>query len=218
MQHTRSEENYIKAIYHLEHVHGKVSTSLLSAEIKTRPASVTDMLKKLKTKEIVDYKAYYGFTLTDAGRKTALDIIRKHRLWEYFLVNKLGFAWDKVHAVAEDLEHISSLELISRLDNFLDNPAFDPHGDPIPDNKGKIKFLKQANLVELPLKKQAIVSSVKNQSTEMLNMLKHYNISLGSKIKVNRRFDFDNSVEIKVDKNPFTIISNQVAVNVYCLI
>jgi DtxR family Mn-dependent transcriptional regulator len=218
MQHTSSEENYIKAIYHLEHSHEKVSTSLLSAEIKTRPASVTDMLKKLQLKKIVDYKPYYGFTLTEAGKKTALNIIRKHRLWEYFLVNKLGFAWDKVHAVAEDLEHISSPELVQRLDNFLDHPSFDPHGDPIPDNKGKIKILKQANLIEVPLKKSATVSSVKNQSSEMLELLKHYNISIGSKIKVNRRFNFDNSVEIKVDKNPLTVISNQVAINVYCLV
>lgn len=218
MRHTASEENYIKAIYHLERTHETVSTSMLSAEIKTRPASVTDMLKKLQSKEIVDYQPYYGFTLTESGKRTALDIIRKHRLWEYFLVNKLGFDWDKVHAVAEDLEHISSRELIMRLDNYLDNPAFDPHGDPIPDNRGKIKVLKQANLLELPIKKQATVSSVKNQSSEMLDMLKHYNITLGSKIKVNRHFDFDKSVEIKVDKNPLTVISNQVAINVYCLI
>lgn len=218
MRHTSSEENYIKAIYHLEHMHGTVSTSLLSAEIKTRPASVTDMLKKLQLKKIVDYQPYYGFTLTVSGQSIALDIIRKHRLWEYFLVHKLGFDWDKVHAVAEDLEHISSPELIMRLDDYLNNPPFDPHGDPIPDNKGKIKLLKQANLYDLPLKKQATVSSVKNQSTEMLDMLRHYNIGLGSKIKVNRRFDFDKSVEIKVDKNPLTVISNQVAINVYCLI
>lgn len=218
MQHTASEENYIKAIYHLEHVHEKVTTSLLSAEIKTRPASVTDMLKKLELKKIVHYRPYHGFNLTEAGCKTALDIIRKHRLWEFFLVNKLGFEWDKVHAVAEELEHISSRELIMRLDDYLNNPAFDPHGDPIPDNKGKIKILKQANLIDLPLKKQATVSSVKNQSTAMLDMLRHYHIGIGSKIKVNRRFDFDKSVEIKVDKNPFTVISNQVAINVYCLI
>lgn len=218
MKYTSSEENYIKAIYHLEHIHGKVSTSLLSAEICTRPASVTDMLKKLQAKHIVHYKPYRGFILTESGNKTALDVIRKHRLWEYFLVNKLGFNWDKVHEVAEDLEHISSKELIARLDDYLGNPAFDPHGDPIPDNKGKIKIIKQASLAVMPLKLTAAVSSVKNQSPEMLDMLKHYNISIGSKIKVQRRFGFDGSIEIKVDKNPATIISNQVAINVYCLI
>jgi DtxR family Mn-dependent transcriptional regulator len=195
-----------------------VSTSLLSAEIHTRPASVTDMLKKLQAKHIVHYKPYRGFILTETGNKTALDVIRKHRLWEYFLVHKLGFDWDKVHAVAEDLEHISSKELISRLDDYLGNPAFDPHGDPIPDNKGKIKIIKQASLALLPLKQTASVSSVKNQSPEMLDMLRHYNISIGSRIKVQRRFEFDGSAEIKVDKNPATIISNQIAINVYCLI
>lgn len=218
MRYTPSEENYIKAIYHLELIHGKVSTSLLSEEIHTRPASVTDMLKKLQAKHIVHYKPYRAFILTESGNKTALDVIRKHRLWEYFLVNKLGFEWDKVHAVAEDLEHISSKELIARLDAYLGNPAFDPHGDPIPDIKGKIKTLKQASLSVMPLKQTASVSSVKNQSTEMLDMLKHYNIAIGSKIKVQRRFEFDGSVEIRVDKNPATIISNQVAINVYCLI
>lgn len=218
MRYTSSEENYIKAIYHLEHIHGKVSTSLLSAEIRTKPASVTDMLKKLQVKHIVHYKPYRGFILTESGNRIALDVIRKHRLWEYFLVNKLGFEWDKVHVVAEDLEHISSKELITRLDDYLGNPPFDPHGDPIPDNKGKIKTVRQANLMDLPLKQLAAVSSVKNQSPEMLDMLKHYKIAISSKIKVQRRFEFDGSVEIKVDKNPATIISNQIAINVYCLI
>ena len=218
MYHSASEENYIKAIYHLELIHGKVSTSLLSTEIRTRPASVTDMLKKLQSKHIVHYKPYRGFILSESGNKIALDVIRKHRLWEYFLVNKLGFDWDKVHSVAEDLEHISSTELIQRLDDFLGNPAFDPHGDPIPDQKGKIKSIKQASLAELPLKITALVTAVKNQSTEMMGMLKHFNISLGSKIKVYQRFAFDGSIEIKIDKNPVTIVSNQVAINVYCSI
>jgi len=218
MTHTSTEENYIKAIYHLQHTHDKVSTSLLSAEMKTKPASVTDMLKKLRTKRIVHYQRYKGFTLTEQGNKTAITIIRKHRLWEYFLVNKLGFAWDQVHNVAEELEHITSSELIIRLDDFLGNPAFDPHGDPIPDHRGKIRTLKQESLEELPLKKTVSVSSVKNQSPEMLDLLKHFQIGIGTKLKVNKRFDFDGSVEIKIDKLPATIISKQVAQNVFCII
>ena len=218
MTHTATEENYIKAIYHLQHTCDKVSTTLLSAEINTRPASVTDMLKKLRAKRIVHYQRYKGFTLTEAGNKTALVVIRKHRLWEYFLVNKLGFEWDEVHSVAEEMEHLTSSELIIRLDNFLGNPAFDPHGDPIPDNKGKIRTLKQANLTALPLKKTASVSSVKNQSPEMLDLLNHFQIGIGTKLKVNKRFDFDGSVEIKIDKLPATIISKQVAQNVFCII
>ena len=218
MNHTATEENYIKAIYHLQHIHDKVSTTLLSAEMNTRPASVTDMLKKLRAKRIVHYQRYKGFTLTESGNRTALVVIRKHRLWEYFLVNKLGFEWDEVHNVAEELEHITSSELIIRLDNFLGNPAFDPHGDPIPDNKGKIRVIKQSNLAALPLKKSALVSSVKNQSPEMLDLLNHFQIAIGTKLKVNKRFEFDGSVEIKIDKLPATIISKQVAQNVFCIV
>lgn len=218
MTYTATEENYIKAIYHLQHVHDKVSTNLLSDEMNTRPASVTDMLKKLESKKIVHYQKYKGFFLTENGNKAAINVIRKHRLWEYFLVNKLGFDWDEVHSMAEELEHISSNELTTRLDNFLGNPAFDPHGDPIPDNKGKIKIIKQSSLDVVPLKKTLTVSSVKNQSTEMLELLNHFKIGLGTKLKVNKRFDFDGSIEIKIEKLPAIIISKQVAQNVFCII
>ncbi len=218
MNHTATEENYIKSIYHLQHTNDTVSTTLLAAEMNTRPASVTDMLKKLRAKRIVHYQRYKGFSLTESGNKTALVVIRKHRLWEYFLVNKLGFEWDQVHNVAEELEHVTSSELVTRLDNFLGNPAFDPHGDPIPDNKGKIRNLKQFNLATSPLKKTVSVSSVKNQSSEMLEMLNHFQIGIGTRLKVNKRFDFDGSLEIKIDKQPATIISKLVAQNVYCII
>ena len=215
---TPTEENYIKAIYHLQHIYDKVSTTLLADEMNTRPASVTDMLKKLEVKKMLHYRKYKGFSLTEQGNKTALNVVRKHRLWEYFLVNQLGFEWDEVHSMAEELEHISSNELTMRLDNFLGNPAFDPHGDPIPDNKGKIKFIKQESLAELSLKQIATVTSVKNQSSEMLDLLNHFKIGLGTKLKVTKRFDFDGSVEIKVDKLAAIIISKQVAQNVFCII
>ncbi len=218
MTYTVTEENYIKAIYHLQHVHDKVSTTMLSDEMNTKPASVTDMLKKLESKKIVHYQKYKGFSLTEQGNKTAINVVRKHRLWEFFLVNKLGFEWDEVHSMAEELEHISSNELTTRLDNYLGNPAFDPHGDPIPDNKGKIKIIKQDNLAAVPLKKTVTVSSVKNQSTEMLDLLNHFKIGIGTKLKVNKRFDFDGSIEIKIEKLPATIVSKQVAQNVYCII
>ena len=216
MTHTSTEENYIKAIYHLQLSRESVSTNLLSAEMNTKPASVTDMLKKLRTKRIVHYQRYKGFSLTETGNRKALSIIRKHRLWEYFLSSKLGFEWDEVHSMAEELEHISSDELITRLDNFLGNPAFDPHGDPIPDHRGKIRVIKQVTLTEVPVKKTATVSSVKNQSPEMLELLNHFHIALGTKLKLNRRFEFDGSVEIKIDKYPATIISEQVALNINC--
>jgi len=215
---TATEENYIKAIYHLQSVHEKVSTSLLSEEMQTKPASVTDMLKKLELKKTVHYQKYKGFILTELGNKKAINVVRKHRLWEYFLVNKLGFEWDEVHSMAEELEHITNNELTTRLDNYLGNPAFDPHGDPIPDNKGKMKILKQENLANVPLKKLLFVSSVKNQSAEMLELLNHYHIGIGTRIQVNRRFEFDGSIEIKIDKQPVTIVSNQVALNVFCTV
>ncbi|MBC7534665.1 MAG: metal-dependent transcriptional regulator [Ferruginibacter sp.] len=218
MTYTTTEENYIKAIYHLEHVHDKVSTTLLSEEMNTRPATVTDMLKKLESKKILHYRKYKGFILTDQGNKTALNVVRKHRLWEFFLVNKLGFEWDEVHSMAEELEHISSNELTTRLDNFLGNPAFDPHGDPIPDNKGKIKILQQECLAAVTVKKSVTVSSVKNQSTEMLELLNHFKIGIGTKIKINKRFGFDGSMEIRIDKSPAMIISKLVALNVFCII
>jgi DtxR family Mn-dependent transcriptional regulator len=215
MKLTNSEENHIKCVYHLQQQTGLVNTNSLAAELQTKAASVTDMLKKLKTKKILQYEKYKGFKLTEMGKKIALTIIRKHRLWEYFLTVKLGFDWAKVHAIAEELEHISSDELIQKLDDFLGNPSFDPHGDPIPDSFGKIPTIKQYNLLQLPLKKKAVVSSVSNQSPQMLEMLKHYKIGIGTAIQITKQFSFDNSIEIKVDKHATTIISEHVAKNIF---
>ena len=210
-----SEENYIKSIYHLQQDTGLVNTNALAAEMQTKAASVTDMLKKLAAKKILQYEKYKGFKLTENGRKAALTVVRKHRLWEYFLVEKLGFEWDKVHDIAEELEHISSNELIEKLQHFLGNPSFDPHGDPIPDSNGKIPKLIQQNLTALPLNKTATVSSVTNQSPQMLEMLKHYAIAIGTSIKVLKKFEFDGSLEIKVLKQPACVISEQIAKNIF---
>jgi len=210
-----SEENYIKGIYHLQSQSGLVNTNALARELNTKAASVTDMLKKLKDKKILQYERYHGFKLNDNGNRIALIIIRKHRLWEYFLVAKLGFDWDKVHAIAEELEHVSSAELIKRLDNYLGTPKIDPHGDPIPDMNGKLPVIKQINLYGLPVNVPAVVSSVSNQSIQMLEMLKHYGIGIGSKIRVNKVFDFDGSLEVKLSKQAACIISEQVAKNIF---
>lgn len=210
-----SEENYIKSIYHLQTLTDKVNTNALAKELNTKAASVTDMLKKLKTKKLIQYERYYGFKLNEKGTQTALSIIRRHRLWEFFLVSKLGFDWDKVHIIAEELEHVSSLELIKKLDAYLGNPKIDPHGDPIPDVNGKLPMIKQINLSKLPLKKTAVVSSVANHSEKMLDMLKHYGIGIGSQIRINKTFDFDHSLEIKLAKQPACIISEQVAKNIF---
>ena len=215
MNFSTSEENYIKSIYHLQQETGLVNTNSLAAEMQTRAASVTDMLKKLKAKKILQYERYKGFKLNEAGKKAALDVVRKHRLWEFFLAEKLKFDWDKVHPIAEELEHISSDELIQRLDNFLGNPSFDPHGDPIPDRHGKIPVINQQSLSDIPLKKSVTVSSVSNQTAQMLEMLKHYNIALGTQIMVQKKFEFDGSLEIKVLKQSACIISEQVAKNVF---
>ena len=215
MSFTTSEENYIKSIFHLQQETGLVNTNSLAAEMQTRPASVTDMLKKLKGKKLLQYEKYKGFKLNEAGKKAALNVVRKHRLWEFFLVEKLNFDWDKVHSIAEEMEHISSEELVQRLDNFLGNPSFDPHGDPIPDKNGKIQVIKQQSLSEISFKKNVTVSSVSNQTAQMLDMLKHYNIAIGTQLMVLKKFEFDGSLEIKVSKQNACIISEQVAKNIF---
>ncbi|CAN5250642.1 metal-dependent transcriptional regulator [soil metagenome] len=209
------EENYIKSIYSLQGKTDMVTTNALSGILKTSPASVTDMLKKLKAKKILEYKKYHGFRLNDTGKREALKIIRRHRLWEFFLVKKLGMDWNNVHAIAEELEHVSSPELITRLDKFLGEPTTDPHGDPIPNEKGEMPKLSQVLLSDYPLRKCGIVSSVGNQSEDMLKMLSHYGISIGAQIKVLKQFDFDGSLEIEIQKQEAFNISKQVAQNIF---
>lgn len=211
MNFSTSEENYIKSIYHLQHSDSLVTTNELASQLKTRAASVTDMLKKLKTKKLLHYEPYQGFTLSDEGKKVALGIVRKHRLWEHFLVNKLQFGWDEVHAIAEELEHISSAVLIEKLDAYLNYPRFDPHGDPIPDINGKMEVTKQINLIDLELNREAEVSAVGSQSTELLELLRHKNISIGTRLEVIRKFRFDNSIEIRINNKGTFSISRQLA-------
>ena len=215
MKFSESEENYIKSIYNLQGKTEKVNTNSLADHLNTRAASVTDMLKKLKSKKLLEYKKYYGFRLNEAGNKEALSIIRRHRLWEFFLVTKLGMNWDKVHAIAEELEHVSSNDLIKRLDNYLGQPKMDPHGDPIPDADGKMPVLKQVSLNNLKLKQNGIVSSVSNQTQQMMEMLNHYGIGIGSQIKVLKAFSFDGSLQIKISKQSACVISEQAAKNIF---
>src|ERR1700748_3411216 len=155
---TLAEENYLKAIYHLSLNDLNVSTNQIAAALCTKAASVTDMLKKLADKELINYAKYQGVRLTSAGEKIALQIIRRHRLWEYFLVEKLDFKWDEVHEMAEELEHISSLELVNRLDKFMDYPKHDPHGDTIPDHEGNFKKHELMPIVSLKLNEEGIIS------------------------------------------------------------
>ena len=212
---TLTEENYIKTIYHLgKYGVNNVSTNAIAKEMETKASSVTDMVKKLSEKRYVDYKKYQGVTLTERGKEIAINIVRKHRLWEVFLVEKLNFSWDEVHEVAEQLEHIKSKKLISQLDAFLEFPTHDPHGDPIPDSTGKIKKIDKILLSEVKIGKDCICVGVKDSSSDFLKYLDKNNIALGTELKVYHREAFDNSITIKI-KTKELIISNMIANNLF---
>jgi len=191
---TFTEENYLKAIYHLSLQSGSVSTNQIAASLSTKAASVTDMLKKLADKELINYAKYQGVTLTSSGEKIAISIVRKHRLWEYFLVEKLDFKWDEVHDVAEELEHISSKELVDRLDNFMGHPKYDPHGDPIPDSNGKFKSHELKPVSALAVNETGIISGVRDHSSAFLQYLEKMELTIGKKIKLTEINDYDHSV------------------------
>ncbi len=212
---TFSEENYLKAIYHLERKFpAGVSTNALAEEMETKASSVTDMIKKLSEKELVNYKKYQGFKLSQLGMETAVSVIRKHRLWEFFLVEKLDFAWDEVHEVAEQLEHIKSEKLIKELDRFLGFPKRDPHGDPIPDAEGNFTVLNKVLLSDLKKGGTGIFVGVKDSSTTFLQFLDKRNIALGSEIKIIEKEPFDQSVLIKINEQELRV-SNLISGNIY---
>jgi DtxR family transcriptional regulator, Mn-dependent transcriptional regulator len=215
MKYSASKENYLKAIFHLQSQDGVVTTNELAEELQTRAASVTDMLKKLKDQKLLIYERYRGFKLSAEGRKVAVQIIRKHRLWEYFLVEKLQFGWDEVHEIAEELEHISSKKLIDRLDEYLGFPKADPHGDPIPDSNGKFERVEQVNLLQLPMNQWAEISGVTNQSSEILELLRHKNLAIGTRLEIKKKFSFDNSLEVRIKNQPPVTISEEVAKNIF---
>lgn len=208
---TVAEENYIKAIYKLQDGASVVSTNAIAYELDTKPASVTDMAKKLKEKKLIDYEKYQGISLTPEGRRMALQIVRRHRLWECFLVEKLSFSWDEVHELAEELEHVRSEKLTTRLSEYLGNPTTDPHGDPIPDAHGKISKTKQLVSLDKATTKRLEVAGVSDQSSSLLEFLNAKGIRLGTQIDVIERYDFDNSVEIKIRNQPAFTISEQVS-------
>ena len=209
-----AEENYLKAIYHLSNAGQKqVSTNSIAERLDTKPASVSDMIKKLSDKGVISYVKYQGVNITEQGKKSALWVIRKHRLWEVFLVEKLNFHWDEVHEIAEQLEHIKSSLLISRLDEFLGFPKFDPHGDPIPDADGIITSKPRLMLSELEQNANVQLVSLKDTGNAFLNYLDRIGMSIGTKIKVVDFIEFDGSVEILVDDDRTLTISKQVADN-----
>jgi len=209
-----AEQNYIKTIYHLSEAGTReVSTNAIAEALKTKPASVSDMIAKLASKKVLDYQKYQGARLSDYGKKEALKVIRKHRLWEVFLVDKLKFNWDEVHEVAEQLEHVESELLVRRLDEFLGYPKYDPHGDPIPDESGEFKAKPQVPLNTLPLQSTAIIVAVSDTSSLFLQYLDKIGAYLGAKVKVINKEEFDGSMEIMIDNKKTVFISAAAAGN-----
>lgn len=216
MSYSSTEENYIKAIFHLsEDGDENISTNDIARQINATAASVTDMLKKLKQKKIITYEKYRGVRLTPEGEKIAKSVVRKHRLWEVFLVEKLGYSWDKIHDIAEQLEHIQSEELIGKLDKFLGFPKFDPHGDPIPDASGNIKTLKQTLLANLAVGDKGKVVGVKDSSAKLLQHLDSLSITLGTAIEITGIIEFDSSYVVRLNKKNTVTLSNLAAQNVF---
>ena len=212
---TLSEENYLKAIYHLELDTGKgVSTNAIAKKLETKASSVSDMIKKLSEKDVVVYKKNKRVTLTVFGKKIAASIVRKHRLWEVFLVDKLNFSWDEVHDVAEQLEHIKSPKLVNQLDSFLGFPSHDPHGDPIPDKDGGLKIIEKSLLSTLEKNETGVCVGVNDSSSEFLKFLDKKEITLGKQIIVLEKEDFDDSLSIQIDGKKLSI-SNKIANNLY---
>ena len=210
-----SEENHLKSIFHLSIDQKKgVSTNAIAESLKTKAPSVTDMLKKLCDKELITYKKYQGALLTEYGRKTALNIIRKHRLWEVFLVEKLNFNWSEVHEVAEQLEHIKSQKLTNELDKFLGYPTKDPHGDPIPNIAGFINYTTKVLLSDLSIGEKGKFVGVKDSSSAFLKFLDKRKIALGSNIEILHIEDFDDSLHIGLDETNLSI-SIKSANNIY---
>ncbi len=197
---SQSEEDYLKAVYHLQKESKSVSTNAIASYLDMKPSSVSDMLKKLADKKYINYLKYKGTSLTKKGKTIALKIIRKHRLWETFLVDKLGFGWAKVHSIAEQLEHINSEELIDKLDEFLNFPKYDPHGDPIPAKDGNIEKLNQKLLIELLKNEKGVITGVKKGTPTLLNYLDQQKIKLGDTVEVMEVIEFDGSFSVKINQ------------------
>lgn len=211
---TLSEENYLKAIYHLGKQGAEaVNTNAIAEQMDTKASSVTDMIKKLADKDLANYVKYQGVSLTKKGKINATSVIRKHRLWEFFLVEKLNFSWDEVHDVAEQLEHIKSDKLIDELDAFLEFPTHDPHGDPIPDKNGNYTTINSKNILEMK-SGEGILTSVKDSSDVFLKYLNKNNLALGDRIKIIDFEPFDDSFTIETKSNRMNI-SRHVAENLY---
>lgn len=212
---TSAEENYLKVIFNISGKNNRpVSTNAIADELKTKASSVTDMIKKLAKKRLIHYEKYQGVTLTKKGRTLAAGVVRKHRLWEVFLVDKLSFKWDEIHDIAEQLEHIHSDKLIDRLDQYLGHPKFDPHGDPIPDSEGNILHHKDETLSDLGVDETGVVVGVKEHSPDFLQYLEGVKLILGTRVQVKKRYDYDHSLVLQINGEEL-MVSDQVSQNLF---
>lgn len=213
---TFTEENYLKAIFQLEELDSsKITTNSISEKLSTTPATVSDMLQKLSVKKLVNYQKYYGVSLTNSGKKLAINVVRKHRLWELFLFEKLGFNWDEVHEIAEQLEHIQSEALVKRLYEFLGKPSKDPHGDPIPDEKGNFPVLNTVPLSIIEIKKQALIVGVIDHRSDFLKYLEKIGLNIGIRLNILDVISYDQSMELMIEGKRNSIhISHDAAKNI----
>ncbi len=214
MTQSRTEEDYLKAIYMLSRIQpAGVATKSIGDVLKVKSPTVSDMLRKLGEKKWIKYIKYKGVTLTPEGDKIALKIIRKHRLWETFLVECFHFKWDEVHDMAEQLEHIDSVPLVERLDEFLGYPKFDPHGDPIPDKEGVIALRHDKTLDQIKNGDKAVIVGVKDHSTEFLKFVDSISLTLGTQVEVLEVIDYDKSLVVRTGKDTQRTLSHQVSKN-----
>jgi len=218
LQLSQSEENYLKSIFNLlSHTQNhQVNTNLIAEDLKTKASSVTEMIKKLSDKKLVDYQKYKGSRLTESGEKIAIQVIRKHRLWETFLVEKMNFKWSEVHEIAEQLEHINSPLLTNRLSEFLNHPKFDPHGDPIPNEEGVFpKHDSEVKLTDLLLNQNAMIIKIGSDNTDLLSFLSNNNIGIHTQIKCLEKNDFDDSMKVELEGQAIINLSKKVIKNIY---
>lgn len=214
---SHTEENYLKTIYRIAETdtNRPVSTNAIAALMNTAAASVTDMIKRLAEKNLIHYEKYKGVILTDKGNSIATKLVRKHRLWEVFLVEWLHFAWDEVHDLAEQLEHIQSAELVERLDIFLNHPRFDPHGDPIPDADGNFTQRKQVLMTTLDANQGGVVVGVNEHSASFLQYLDKLGINIGTRIDVIEVFAYDGSRNVILNNEKEVLLSGKICENLF---
>lgn len=213
---SQAEENYLKAIFKISEKEAKAaSTNAIAAELQTTAASVTDMLKRLAEKNLIAYEKYRGVELSGEGNRLATALIRKHRLWEVFLVEKLGFAWDEVHDLAEQLEHVQGDDLVNRLDNFLGHPKFDPHGDPIPDAEGRWAYRPQVLLSSLKPGDRGVITGVDDHSSAFLQYLDQLGLTLGAGLELMERIPYDQSLRIRTQDGREMTLSEKVGQNLF---